>query len=112
MAFEKICTLDDVWEGEMENFESVDGQDILVICVDGGGFKAFQGLCPHQEIMLVEGQYEKGVLTCRAHLWQFDCKTGKGINPDDCQIAEYPVKVENEDVFIDTADVVALKSHA
>lgn len=112
MAFEKICTLDDVWEGEMESFQSKDGQNILIMCMEGGSVKAFQGICPHQEMELVDGTFENGVLTCHAHLWQFDCTTGKGINPDDCQIAEYPIKVENDEIFVDTEGVEPFQSHA
>jgi toluene monooxygenase system ferredoxin subunit len=111
MAFEKICTLDDVWEGEMDCFDTADGQSVLILCQDGGAIKAVQAMCPHQEIELVEGTFEKGVLTCRAHLWQFDVSSCKGINPDDTEIAEYPVKIEGDDVYVDVVGVKPCKSH-
>lgn len=112
MAFEKVCTLDDVWEGDMDCFETTCGREVLVMCLEGGEVKAFQAMCPHQEIPLVEGTFEKGTLTCRAHLWQYDCKTGKGLNPTDCHLAEYKVKVEGDDVLVDVEGVEPFKSHA
>jgi len=112
MAFEKLCTLDDVWEGEMESFDISDGKSVLLIGMEGGEIKAYQAMCPHQQIELVEGTFEDCVLTCRAHLWQFDCKSGKGINPDDAQLAEYPIKIDGDDVYIDAEGVEPLMSHA
>ena len=112
MAFEKICSLDDVWEGEMEAFETSDGQEVLIICVGPGEVRAVQGICPHQEIPLVEGTYKDGVLTCRAHLWQFDVETGRGINPTDCQIAQYKVRIDGDDVYVDVEGVEAIRSHS
>jgi len=112
MAFEKVCTLDDVWEGDMDSFETPSGTEVLIVCLDGGNVKAFQAFCPHQDIELVEGEFDGKALTCRAHLWQFDCTTGKSINPDDCSIAEYPVKVEGDDVFVDIVGVEPVKAHS
>jgi toluene monooxygenase system ferredoxin subunit len=111
MSFQKVCSVDDLWEGEMESF-TVDGQEVLLVCADGGEFKAFQGICPHQDIPLVEGKFENGKLICRAHLWQFDAKSGKGVNPSDCALAEYQVRVDGTDVLIKTEGVQPLFAHS
>lgn len=110
MSFTKVCTVDDVWEGEMEAF-TVDGQEILLVCAEGGEIKAFQGICPHQDIALSEGRFEGGKLICRAHLWQFDAKSGKGVNPSDCALAVYPVRIEGDDVYVSTEGVEPLFAH-
>lgn len=110
MSFTKVCTLDDLWEGEMEPF-TVNGHEIVLVCAEGGDIRAFQGMCPHQDIALAEGQFDGKKLICRAHLWQFDAATGKGINPSDCALAEYPVKVDGEDVFVETVGVEPLFAH-
>lgn len=110
MAFTKVCTLEDVWEGEMECYE-VDGQEVLLVGLEGGDVKAFQAVCPHQDIPLVEGQFDGKQLICRAHQWVFDACTGAGINPGDCRLASYPIKIEGEAVYVDTADVKPLFAH-
>jgi toluene monooxygenase system ferredoxin subunit len=112
MAFEKICTLDDVWEGDMESFETSDGTEVLIVYAAGGELKAFQNMCPHQQIELIEGTLEDNVLTCAAHLWQFDVSSGKGINPSDCALAEYPTRIEGDDVYVDVAGVEPCMSHS
>ena len=95
-GFTKVCTLDDVWEGEMEAF-SVNGHEVLLVCGEGGE---------------IEGKYDGKSLICRAHLWQFDVRDGKGINPDDCALATYPVRIEGEDVLIATQGVEPLFAHS
>jgi len=51
------------------------------------------------------------VLTCRAHLWQFDLESGQGVNPGDCQLAVYPTRVDGDDVYVDVAGIVPRHSH-
>ncbi|SEP89129.1 toluene 4-monooxygenase protein C [Solimonas aquatica] len=110
MAFEKLCKMDDLWEGEMEAFE-VGDQEILVVWPTDGEIVAFQAVCPHQDIPLVEGKFDGKSIICRAHQWAFDCRTGAGINPSDCRLAKYPVKVEGEHLMVDTAGVQPLFAH-
>jgi toluene monooxygenase system ferredoxin subunit len=114
MAFQKICTLEDIWEGEMKVFKTEDGINVLVVAHPDDKIVIFQSMCPHQEIKLSKkgALSEDGVLTCTAHLWQFDSCTGEGLNPKDCKLAVYPSKVENGDIYVDTVGIVPEKSHS
>jgi toluene monooxygenase system ferredoxin subunit len=111
MAFTKVCLVDELWEGEMQSFQ-VDGKEVLLVCTDGGEIKAFQGICPHQDIPLIDGKFDGKKIICKAHLWQFDAGTGKGINPSNCKLAEYPVQIDGDDVLIDTSSVEPLFAQA
>ena len=104
MAFKKACTLDDIWEGDMETFD-VDGTEVLLVHVAGEGVHAIQAHCPHQDVDLVDGDLDGRVLTCCMHLWEFDVVAGKGVNPDDAEIAKYKVKIEGDDVYVDVEGV-------
>lgn len=99
MKFHKACTLDELWEGDMAEVE-VDGHVIVLVRSEGCEPRAFQGICPHQDIPLAQGRFDGRVLMCRAHQWTFDANTGKGINPGDCRLAEYAVKVDGDDVLV------------
>jgi toluene monooxygenase system ferredoxin subunit len=111
MAFTKVCTLDDVWQGEMEAFE-VDGTEVLLVHIKDGDIHAVQATCPHQEVDLVEGELEGNVLTCCMHLWEFDVASGKGVNPTHVELAKYPVKIDGDDVLVDVAGIEVKFAHA
>ncbi|SNR75512.1 toluene 4-monooxygenase protein C [Haloechinothrix alba] len=100
MGFSWACSLDDLWEGEMETFD-VNGTEVLIAHLDGGEVVATQTICPHQEWELVEGELSNATLTCHAHLWTYDLRSCKGINPSHSELARYPVKVEGDEVYVD-----------
>jgi toluene monooxygenase system ferredoxin subunit len=52
--------------------------------------------------LLAEGSFDGTTIICPTHSWMFDAKTGKGINPSSCHIAPYAVKVEGDDILVDT----------
>ena len=104
MAFQKLCSLDDIWEGDMASFD-VGDTEILLAWPTGGELKAFQGMCPHQDIPLAEGKFAGKVVMCRAHQWTFDATTGSGLNPGNCKLAEYPLRIDGEDVLVDVEGV-------
>ena len=83
----------------------VNEHKVLLVSPEGGEICAFQGICPHQQIPLIDGHFDGKLVTCKAHQWVFDGTTGKGVNPADCQLAVYPVKVEGDDILVDTDGV-------
>ena len=111
MQFEKVCSLDDLWEGEMLEVEV--GDHLIVLTrADDGQVRAFQGVCPHQDIPLAEGKFDGRVLMCRAHQWTFDVQTGAGINPGNCRLASYTVKLDGDDVWVSVEGVKPLFAQA
>ncbi len=95
----------------MSGFTTADGTEILLVVLPGGEVRAVQSRCPHQAFSLLHAKLDKHVLTCRAHLWQFDLRTGQGINPADCALAVYPTRVEGDDVLVDVTGASPRFSH-
>ncbi len=96
--FVEVCAVDDLWQGEMESFDA-GSQEVLIVNVDGK-FHAYDGLCPHQSMPLVEGRFDGQVLTCRAHEWSFDACTGQGINPHNACLRRFPLRIVDGKVFV------------
>lgn len=95
------ATTDDLWEGDILDVE-VEGEQVLLVHLLGGPVKAFQGICPHQEVLLADGKWnaDKGTLLCGGHNWEFDLSTGTGLNPAGCRLFEYPVRVVSDEVVV------------
>lgn len=109
--FVRVCDEDDLWQGEMASHE-VDGVEILLVHTYGGEIKALQGKCPHQQVSLIRGELEADVLTCMAHHWCFNVASAKSINPDDAELAVYPVKLLDGAIYVSVEGIEAKVSHA
>ncbi len=85
--------LDDLWEGDMEGVE-VGGQKVLIVNADGE-VRAYFNQCPHQAWPLNDGDFDGEKIVCANHSWEFDARTGCGINPSDCELTRYPCMVND-----------------
>ena len=101
LVWKKVATLDELWEGDCLDLQ-LDGEEVMLLHLKGGELRCYQGMCPHQEILLAEGEldFETGVITCRAHAWQFAMNDGVGINPGDCKLFRYEVKRDGDDILV------------
>ncbi|MCE2484985.1 MAG: Rieske 2Fe-2S domain-containing protein [Desulfurellaceae bacterium] len=103
MAFIRVCGVEEVGEGDLAEFEC-DGHTIVLIHPRDSELIAIQGECPHQNFPLSAGEFDgHRVLICNSHRWEFDVLTGRGIEPDDCELKRYPIKIEGDAVYVDVA---------
>lgn len=101
--FIKVAALDDVDEGEMYPIE-VDGEPVCLTRVDGTVY-AFTDNCTHISGPLNEGDLDGCVVTCPWHGAQFDVRNGKVVRgPARQDLYTYPVKVEDNTIFISLPD--------
>lgn len=102
-AWLDAATLDDVWEGEMCAV-SPSGVDV-VLCNVGGRVYAYRDRCPHLANPLSEGDLRESLLTCAAHEWVFDARTGNGVNPEDARLQRVPVRVDGDRILLRLGEV-------
>ena len=101
--FFKVTQSDELEDGELMAVE-VDGEPVCLAKVDGCIY-AFTDNCTHISGPLSEGELDGEVLTCPWHGAQFNVKTGKVLRgPARQDIATYPVRVEDNAVFVSLPD--------
>lgn len=110
-AFHPVCAVDDLWAGEMR-VVSAGGRDVLLLRTDDGVVRAVQRICPHQDQLLDDGDFDGSTLVCGAHLWEFDARTGRSINPDDALLATYPVEERDGTIHVAVDGISPFHSHA
>jgi toluene monooxygenase system ferredoxin subunit len=98
-----VAAADDLWEGDVLEVR-VEGAAVLLVGLTGGDLRAYQGRCPHQERSLADGDLDDDVLTCAGHLWEFDLRTGTGVNPASCRLAAYDIRRQDGRLLVGVPD--------
>jgi nitrite reductase/ring-hydroxylating ferredoxin subunit len=82
------------------------GDDVLVIAHVDDEFYALSAWCTHQGTSLALGTLTGHTLTCYAHLWRYDVRTGEPIWPPIARVAPgyrlrvYPIRVEGDEIYV------------
>lgn len=90
--------LDALWIGEMKGV-SVGGRRVVLLRLEDGVF-AYEDRCAHLGVPLSEGTLDAGVLTCRSHHYQYDARTGAGVNPRGVQLVVVPLAVRGGRILL------------
>ena len=73
----------------------------------GDEVHAMEDACPHAGVPLSDGTLESGVVTCRAHGWPFDVRTGfDPEHADGFPLPCFAVEIRGDRVFVDLNDRV------
>jgi NAD(P)H-dependent nitrite reductase small subunit len=100
MGFEKVAEMGSIPRGEGLVVET-GGKKIAVFNCEGT-FYATQNNCAHRGGPLADGLLEGTVVICPWHGWEFDVTSGECHTNPKTRIATFPVKVEGNDVLVDT----------
>jgi len=99
--FNRVCKAETIAEGGMR-LVIADAQLIVLAWPDDGELWAVQGVCPHTNSPLAEAEFDGKVLTCPLHYWSWDMRSGNPVHPTTVALAQYPMKIEDGIVYIDT----------
>ena len=102
--FTRVCKAETVPEGGMR-MVIADAHLIVLAWPENGALKAFQGVCSHTGTPLAEAEFDGTVLTCPLHLWTWDMNSGQPIHEHAVALAEYPIRIEDGIVYVDTEGV-------
>ena len=95
----RVCPVDDLDEEDV--VQHLIGDVALAVYNVGGEFYATADTCSHQGASLSDGYVAGDLIECPLHQAQFHIPTGKAMSPPaDEDLATYPVKVENGDIFV------------
>ena len=101
MSFVRACALADLGDGTALRAE-VDGLDVAIVR-DGDDVYAIEDECSHAAVALSEGEVDGCEIECWMHGSCFDLRSGEPTNlPATEPVPVYPVRVEGEDVLVDT----------
>jgi toluene monooxygenase system ferredoxin subunit len=99
VTYVRIAEAEDLWDGDLVG-RHVDRTPVLLIKLDGAVY-AYEDRCAHLGVPLSEGRLDGGVLTCPAHHYEYDARTGAGVRPVTVCLRAYPLRIEDGSVWVD-----------
>ncbi len=102
-----VCKVDELPSGQSKCIK-LEGKEIGLFNVNGK-YYALNNVCIHAGGTLHDGPLncDKAQISCSWHAWTFDLATGKCVShpKQDVFAKTYPVKIVNNEIFIDIASI-------
>jgi len=78
----------------------VAGRKLLLVRI-GDSVSAYEDRCAHLGLPLSGGRLEGNSLFCPAHEWEYDARTGRGLNPLSACLKSFPVTIDREEILVE-----------
>ncbi len=97
----RVCALEDVVAGELRAF-AVAGVTwpVIVTRVEGELF-AVPGVCPHEDVGLLDGALRGHAIICPGHGYGFDVRTGRCKHDPGLELRRYPITLIDRELWVD-----------
>ena len=100
MALQRVAAVDDLWGGELLACEA-GGRKLVLVRIDDT-VHAYEDRCAHLSFPLSRGELHGAILTCAAHHWRYDLRTGCGVNPASARLTRVPVTLRDGQILVET----------
>ncbi len=98
--FYEACPESELPEDGCARRYEVEGYDICIFNV-GGTLHASGDACPHEHVSLGDGASLDGeIVTCGAHRWQFNVRTGACLEDEAFPLRKHPVGRKDGVVYV------------
>ena len=98
----RVCSLADVADDALHGFAVPGVTWPVMVTRKGGQLVAFPGVCPHDDVSLVDyGQIEGGQLRCRVHGYSFDLATGHCEHNPGLHLRLYRITILGDALWVD-----------
>jgi toluene monooxygenase system ferredoxin subunit len=97
-----VAPVDSLWSGEMLAARA--GRFRVLLLNVEGEIRAYEDRCLHQGVALSEGRFDGSTLVCRAHGWQYDARTGQGVNPCAVHLRSFAVVIDQGRICVDLTE--------
>lgn len=107
--FSRAMPLRELWDGDMHACV-VDGRKVILIR-NGDHVYAYEDRCAHLGLPLSDGYLHGCKLTCAGHHFEFDVRTGCGLNPKNKHLTPFAVRVQDGVILVDVCPDCPETSH-
>ena len=102
-----VCQVEDIPVLGSRRVARAQGLDVAVFRNDAGGVFALLDRCPHKGGPLSQGIVFGTSVACPLHNWTIGLCTGQAAAPDEGCTPKFAVKVEDGQVFLQTAELAS-----
>jgi toluene monooxygenase system ferredoxin subunit len=78
----------------------VAGRKVVLVRI-GADVRAYENRCAHLGLPICGGRLDGSSLVCPHHEWEYDARTGRGVNPATACLKAFPVSIEEGQILVD-----------
>ena len=97
----RVCRVDEVPAGALAGFAIPGVTWPVMLTRLGDEIVATTSVCPHEDVSLLAGTLDAGVVTCPGHAYELDLRTGRCLHDSRLELRRYRVTLVGDEVWID-----------